>query len=188
MTQLLFFPTHIIWIHLLAFFKKQPQERKVLKPLMKHFSHQSKGKWKHKGNSNKKPNPRPANNSAHKKLPCHYCGYKGQIQPGCWKKRRDNAKILLPKVSLHPTQTQPISQKNNFLWHWRYASHLVRPPTSIIDEWLVDNSAIVHMTYHISILHDVPSPFRTFFRFGWTNYLNHWWVARRQWRYCTQDI
>ena len=140
---------------------------------MKHFSHQSKGKWKHKGNSNKKPNLRPGNNSAHKKLPCHYCGYKGQIQPGCWKKRRDNAKILLPKVSLHPTQTQPISQKNKFLWHWRYASHLVRPPTSIIDEWLVDNSAIVHMTYHISILHDVPSPFRTFFRFGWTNYRNH---------------
>ena len=67
-------------------------------------------------------------------------------------------------------------------------SHVVGLTTSTINVWLVDMSVVVHMTYDKSILHDVPAPSRTFFTFGWTNYLNHWWVASRLWCYYTHDL
>ena len=71
----------------------------------------SNGKWKHNGNLYNKPYPRPTNNPAYKELTCHYCGYKGHIQPDCWKKKRDNAK---PSSSTK-SQPTPKSSLRGFL-------------------------------------------------------------------------
>ena len=117
----------------------------------------SKGKWKQNGNSYNKPNPRPPNNPAYKELTCHYCGYKGHIQPDCRKKKRDNAK------KSYSTESQPTPKSNSvhsaketvFLGIEEHSSHLAGTTTSTIDEWLVDSGATAHMTYDKSILHDV---------------------------------
>ena len=110
-----------------------------------------------------KPNPRPPNNPAYKELTCHYCGYKGHIQPNCQKKTRDNAN------KSYSTESQPTPKSNSvhsaketiFLGIEEHSSHLAGPTTSTIHEWLVDNGATAHMTYDKSILHDVkPSSFQ----------------------------
>jgi hypothetical protein len=110
----------------------------------------SKEKWKH----NSKPNLRSTNNPAYKDLTCHYCGYKGHIQPDCWKKKRDTFRES-SSIEASKSNSAHSAIETVFLGVEEHSSHLVGATTSTIDDWLVDSGATVHMTNDKSILNNV---------------------------------
>jgi len=126
-----------------------------------------RGKWQSKGSTSNTGNFKP-NNPNHKDLLCHYCGFKGHIQPDCRKKQRDDASGKKTNHNTNRNNNNHTSSNNDnnssqgassketvFIGIEELPSDVPTPTTSTLDAWVVDSGCTTHMTHDRSILHDI---------------------------------